>query len=65
MRMLAYIAEIQRQLVTEFGLPPREDAPNIPSICPDGVYPMMIDGKLDRVRIMDGKISCCNFDEGI
>lgn len=62
MQMLDYIAEIQRQLVTEFGLPPREDAPYIPSTCPDGTYPMTIDGKLDRVEIRNGQIFCGNFD---
>lgn len=24
---------------------------------------MTIDGKLDRVAIVDGEISCCNFDK--
>jgi hypothetical protein len=32
-------------------------------VIPDGVYPMTIDGKLDRVRMEDNKIHCCNFEE--
>lgn len=30
---------------------------------PDGDYPMTINGKLDNVKLMNGFISCCNFDE--
>lgn len=59
--MLQYIAEIQRQLVDVFGFEPRVDAPHIPQNVPDGVYPMIIDGKIDRVEIKHGKISCCNY----
>lgn len=29
---------------------------------PDGEYPMTIEGKLDRVRVENGGINCCNFD---
>jgi hypothetical protein len=30
---------------------------------PDGEYPMTIEGKLDNVKIIDGKINCCNFKD--
>ncbi len=55
--MIFYIAEIQRQLAEVYGFLP--DMSNVP----DGDYPMTIDGKLDRVVIKDGMISCCNFEE--
>ncbi len=29
---------------------------------PDGVYPMEIDGKIDHVKIVNGSINCCNWD---
>lgn len=29
---------------------------------PDGTYPMEIDGKMDYVRMEDGRIYCCQFD---
>jgi hypothetical protein len=29
---------------------------------PDGEYPMTIDGRLDRVRLVGGKIRCGNFE---
>lgn len=60
--MLAHIIEIQRQLVAEYGFKPRTDAPGIPANVPDGIYPMTIKGKVDKVEIKNGMISCCNFD---
>jgi hypothetical protein len=60
--MLEYISEIQRQLVHIYRLEPRSDAPDIPANVPDGEYPMRIKGKLDKVRIENGRIFCCNFD---
>lgn len=65
MQAIEYIAEIQRQLVETYGFPARADAPHIPDSVPDGTYPMMIDGKVDRVKIEDGKIFCGNFKDGI
>lgn len=63
MWMTSYIREIQRQLVAVYGFKENPAQPGIPLDVPDGEYPMTIEGKLDRVRIEDGKISCCNFDE--
>jgi hypothetical protein len=54
MRMTRYIEEIQRRFVTEYHF---SDLAAVP----DGEYPMLIDGKLDRVRIEGGKIHCCNY----
>ena len=62
MWMTSYIREIQRQFVSHYGFDERPDAPGVPVAVPDGEYPMMIEGKLDRVRIQAGKISCCNFE---
>lgn len=61
MRMLEYISAIQAKLISQYGFAPRDDAPNIPMHVPDGIYPMEIGGRLDRVEIKDGRISCCNF----
>jgi hypothetical protein len=60
-QMLAYIAEIQRRLISEHGCKPRYDAPHIPENVPDGVYPMEIDGKVDHVEIKGGFIHCCRY----
>lgn len=59
--MLAYIAKIQQKLIDQYGLTARVDGPGIPAHVPDGDYPMEINGKLDRVRIVNGFIHCCNF----
>ncbi len=59
-----YIAEINRQFVDVYDFPPRAGHPELPrpGIVPDGDYPMTIEGKLDHVRVVKGKINCCNFD---
>jgi hypothetical protein len=69
MWMTDYIREIQRQFVEVYGFPRRVfPAHVVPSIMPaegsvpDGEYPMTIEGKLDRVRVKNGCISCCNHD---
>lgn len=62
MWMTDYIREIQRKFVSQYGFAERPNAPGLPVDVPDGEYPMTIDGKLDHVRVEDGKISCCNFD---
>lgn len=66
MWMTDYIREIKRQWRDVYGFVPREGSlPEEPLFdnIPDGVYPMTIDGKVDQVRLIDGKISCCNFEE--
>jgi hypothetical protein len=72
MWMTDYIREIQRQFVEVYNFPRRIDPPGSPwhgmpdivpaeGAVPDGEYPMTIEGKLDRVKVKDGYISCCNF----
>ncbi len=63
MWMTDYIREIQRQFITVYGYAENPDKPGLPLDVPDGEYPMTIEGKLDKVRIEDGKISCCNFED--
>ena len=63
MWMTDYIREIQRQFVEVFGFEENPDQPGLPLNVPDGEYPMTIEGKLDNVRVVDGKIHCCNFEE--
>lgn len=62
--MIEYINAIKRKLIDQYGFP---ENPMVPGCVfgdvPDGEYPMTINGKLDNVRIKDGKINCCNFDE--
>jgi hypothetical protein len=59
MEMMCYIREIQHQLVDSYGFKAGDNG--LPRDVPDGAYPMMIDGKLDLVLIVGGKINCCNF----
>ena len=62
MWMTSYITEIQKQLIEKYGFKEHPKQPGIPLDVPDGDYPMTIDGKLDKVRVVDGKIWCCNFE---
>lgn len=62
MWMTNYIREIQRQFVEVYKFKARDDHPSIPVHVPDGEYPMWIEGKMDKVRITNGSISCCNFN---
>ena len=62
MWMTDYICEIQRQLISVHGFKENPDKPGLPMNVPDGTYPMTIEGKLDRVEIVDGKINCLNFE---
>lgn len=65
MWMTDYIRAIKRQLRDVYHCAPTggtADEPLFASL-PDGDYPMTIDGKLDRVRIVNGAISCGNFEE--
>ncbi len=56
-----YIQEIQKQFIKTYGYPENPAKPGVPLGVSDGEYPMTIEGQLDKVRIVDGKISCCNF----
>lgn len=63
MWMTQYIAAIQKKFITEYGFPEHPEKKGVPTGVVDGEYPMLIDGKLDRVRIVHGKIHCCNFND--
>lgn len=63
MWMTDYVREIQRQFIDVYGYQSRPDMPGVPSGVPDGEYPMTIEGKVDRVRIVEGKIQCMNHDD--
>lgn len=60
--MLGYIDEIKRQMIAVYGFKENPGYPGVPLNVPDGEYPMEIDGKTDKVKIVDGKIHCLNFD---
>lgn len=62
MDMLSYIMIIQHILITQYGFQESQSRPGLPVNVPDGDYPMTIDGKVDNVRIVDGKIHCCRFE---
>lgn len=62
MRMLEYISTIQRKLIDDFRFSEDPVRAGIPLNVPDGDYPMLIDGKMDHVKIEDGRIYCCNFE---
>lgn len=63
MWMTEYIREIKKQFRDKYGFKPNRTVGGEPCFesIPDGEYPMTIDGKLDKVKIVDGSISCCNF----
>lgn len=66
MWMTDYIREIKRQFRDVYHFRPQggtDDDPIFLNI-PDGEYPMTIEGKLDRVRVKNSKISCGNFTPG-
>lgn len=58
-----YIRKIQKQFIKKYGFKENPSKPGVPMNVSDGEYPMTIKGKLDTVRIVDGRIHCCNFGE--
>ena len=58
--MINYISQIQKKLITQYGFEKNEQG--LPKDVPDGTYPMEINGKKDNVKIVNGYINCCNFD---
>jgi hypothetical protein len=63
--MLGYIEKIHQLFITQYRFPENPSKPGLPVGVPDGQYPMVIDGKLDFVRVIMGKISCCNFEASV
>lgn len=63
MWMTEYIREIKNQFRDKYGFKPSRTVGGEPCFenIPDGEYPMVIDGKTDKVKIVNGSISCCNF----
>lgn len=61
--MTQYISEIKRQFRDNYLFIPTGGTDNDPifSNIPDGIYPMLIDGQVDNVKITNNSISCCNF----
>ncbi len=63
--MIGYIQAIKRQFRDAYHFVPEiDDGVEVifaEGQIPDGVYPMTIDGKLDKVEIREGKIYCCRF----
>jgi len=63
--MLSYIAAVKRGLRDKFKFKPKVDGPDpvfAHGQVPDGTYPMKIEGRVDKVKIVNGTISCCNWD---
>ena len=61
-----YIQAIKCQLRDVYGFKPSDRSTDTEPVfddIPDGEYHMTIEGRLDRVRIENGKINCCNFDK--
>lgn len=65
MWMTNYIAAVKRGFRDQHGMTPDAGSSNydpIFSSVPDGVYDIVVEGRLDHVRIENGTINCCNFD---
>lgn len=66
MWMTEYVRKIKQGFRDRYGYEPVEqrgdDLRFAEGQIPDGEYPMEIDGKVDKVKMIDGKINCCNFD---
>jgi hypothetical protein len=65
MWMTDYIRAIKIQFRDKYKFKPSKTENGEPcfDFIPDGKYPMIIDGDLDNVEIINGGISCCNFDK--
>lgn len=63
--MIGYINAVKRGFRDQHNIKPTGGTDHEPLFehIPDGEYPMVINGKLDRVRMVDGFINCCNFDD--
>jgi len=64
MMFLGYIDAVKRGLIEQHGFPENPEKPGcVLGEVPDGEYPMMIEGRRDYVRIVAGRIHCCNWKE--
>ena len=65
MWMTDYIKEVKQQLCDVHGFTPSDRSTDDNLVfdnLPDGEYPIITEGKLDRVHIEDGEISCLNHE---
>ena len=65
MRMIDYVRAVKCGLRDNYGFKPKPGSTDKEPLLdvPDGEYPMTIEGKLDKIRIVHGSISCCNFEK--
>lgn len=62
--MFKYITAIKRAFRDQHGFKPVGGTEHEPLLnVPDGEYLCNIDGKKDLVKIINGGINCCNFQE--
>ena len=62
-----YVREIKKALRDQHHLEPTrvvEGEPHFDDLH-NGDYPMVIAGRLDRVRVVNGRFECCRFDEPV
>ena len=65
MEELEYIRAVKRMLRDKFHFQSMPGSTKEEPVLyvPDGTYPMTINGRTDYVRVIDGEIHCCNFQE--
>lgn len=65
MWMTDYINAVKCGIRDQHGFKPTGGSTDEPLFnnVPDGEYPILIDGRVDQVRIINGNISCCNFKQ--
>ena len=63
--MIGYVQKVKQGLRDKYGFKPTGGTKQDPIFdnIPDGTYPMKINGKLDNVKVVDGKFHLCNWDE--
>lgn len=63
--MLEYINKVKRGFRDQICLTPTGGTEYEPlfEFIAEGDYPMVIDGRKDNIKIINGYISCCNFEE--
>lgn len=64
MWMTEYVREVKKQLRDKYGFVPDRTVGDEPCFdhIPDGDYPMTINGKLDRVKVVNGRFVVSNLD---
>ncbi len=66
MWMTDYISAVKRGLRDSHGFVSERTVGSEPIFAdgqiPDGIYPVVIEGKIDYVRITGNAIHCCNYE---